>query len=223
MKPSFRCNFFENSNRQKQFASLKFPWLNFKKEAKLANFPEIYVSTDIETDGRDPGNNSMLSIGSAAYFADKTLISTFSANLETLPDAIGDSETMKWWGTQPEAWAACRKDCVSPVVAMKDYLEWLEQLPGRIIFVAYPLAFDYPFVTYYLRKFTDKNPFGFSAIDIRSYIMGLRGKDYRHSGIEYLPKRFFDDLPHTHVALDDALEQGALFCNLLAEQGFEKS
>ena len=26
----------------------------------------------------------------------------------------------------------------------------------------------------------------------------------------------FDELPHTHVALDDALGQGALFCNMLA-------
>jgi hypothetical protein len=31
-----------------------------------------------------------------------------------------------------------------------------------------------------------------------------------------LPKEWFDDLPHTHVALDDALEQGALFCNMLS-------
>lgn len=27
----------------------------------------------------------------------------------------------------------------------------------------------------------------------------------------------FDNLPHTHVAVDDALEQGALFCNMLSE------
>gem|GEM_PF-6694880 len=33
-----------------------------------------------------------------------------------------------------------------------------------------------------------------------------------------MPKRWFDRLPHTHVALDDAMEQGALFCNILAEQ-----
>jgi hypothetical protein len=32
-----------------------------------------------------------------------------------------------------------------------------------------------------------------------------------------MPKRWFDRLPHTHQALDDALEQGALFCNMLAE------
>jgi len=91
------------------------------------------------------------------------------------------------------------------------YRKWLEELPGRIIFVGYPLAFDYPFVSYYLQHFAGKNPFGFAAIDIRSYAMGLRGT-------HYLPKRFFDDLPHTHIALDDALEQGALFCNMLAEQ-----
>ena len=43
---------------------------------------EIYVSTDIEADGPVPGINSMLSFASAAYRADKTLVATFSANLE---------------------------------------------------------------------------------------------------------------------------------------------
>jgi len=31
------------------------------------------------------------------------------------------------------------------------------------------------------------------------------------------PKEWFDKLPHTHKALDDAIGQGALFCNILAE------
>jgi hypothetical protein len=30
-------------------------------------------------------------------------------------------------------------------------------------------------------------------------------------------KRWFDPLPHTHVAHDDAIGQGALFCNMLKE------
>ncbi len=30
-----------------------------------------------------------------------------------------------------------------------------------------------------------------------------------------MPKKWFDALPHNHVALDDAIEQGALFCNML--------
>jgi len=56
---------------------------------------DIYVSTDIEADGEVPGKHSMLSIGSAAYLADKTLLGTFSINLETLPEATPDPKTME--------------------------------------------------------------------------------------------------------------------------------
>ena len=38
---------------------------------------------------------------------------------------------------------------------------------------------------------------------------------YRDSTKKQMPRAWFDDLPHTHVALDDAIEQGALFCNIL--------
>src|SRR5206468_6492048 len=51
--------------------------------------PEIYVSTDVETDGPIPGPHSLLSFASAAYRADKTLLGTFAANLHTLPAARG--------------------------------------------------------------------------------------------------------------------------------------
>jgi hypothetical protein len=79
--------------------------------------PEIYVSTDVETDGPVPGPHSMLSFASAAYLADKTLVGTFSANLETLPGAGGHADTVRWWETQPEAWAAGRRDLRPPVVS----------------------------------------------------------------------------------------------------------
>ena len=77
--------------------------------------PEIYVSTDIEADGPIPGPHSMLSFGSAAYREDKTLVSTFSANLELLPGASGEPKTMAWWATQPEAWAAAAESWLAPL------------------------------------------------------------------------------------------------------------
>jgi hypothetical protein len=46
--------------------------------------------------------------------------------------------------------------------------------------------------------------------------MALLGADYRDSVKRNMPRDWFDDLPHTHVALDDAMGQGALFCNMLA-------
>jgi hypothetical protein len=47
--------------------------------------------------------------------------------------------------------------------------------------------------------------------------MALTNSNWQRTTKEYLPRRWWDPLPHTHVALDDALEQGAIFCNMLAE------
>jgi hypothetical protein len=46
--------------------------------------------------------------------------------------------------------------------------------------------------------------------------MALMGAEYRESTKRNMPRAWFDALPHTHVALDDAKGQGALFCNMLA-------
>jgi hypothetical protein len=177
---------------------------------------EIYVSTDVETDGPIPGPHSMLSFGSAAYRADKSLISTFTANLDLLPGATGAPQTMEWWKTQPEAWAACRSNLQAPETAMKNYLAWLKQLPGKPVFVAYPAGFDFLFVYWYLIRFAGESPFSHSALDIKTYAMALLKSGYRDATKRNMPRKWFDPLPHTHCALDDAIEQGALFCNMLA-------
>lgn len=178
---------------------------------------EIYISTDVETDGPIPGPHSILSIGSAAYTADKVLVSTFSANLETLPGARPHPKTAEWWAKQPEAWAACRKDLESPERAMRRYVTWIKALDGKPVFVAYPAGFDFMFVYWYLIKFVGESPFSHSALDIKSFAMALLKTNYRESTKRNMPKRWFDKLPHTHVALSDAIEQGALFCNILRE------
>jgi hypothetical protein len=178
---------------------------------------EIYVSTDIEADGPIPGPHSMLSLASAAFRADKTLVATFSANLETLPGASGDPKTMDWWKTQPAAWEACRRELEPPETAMRRYAAWLQSLPARPVFVGYPAAYDFLFVYWYLMRFVGQSPFSHSALDIKTYAMAMLCKPYRESSKRGMPRHWFDELPHTHVALDDALGQGALFCNMLAE------
>lgn len=184
----------------------------------MSRHEELYVSTDIETDGPTPGLNSMLSLGSAVYDARKRLIGTFSANLQTLPEAAPHPVTQKWWTGQPEAWRLCREDTESPPVVMERYRDWVERLPGRPVFVGYPVTFDFSFVNYYLMRFSGANPFGFAALDIKTYAMAVLGGEFRGTVKREMPAHWFDDLPHTHVALDDAIEQGALFCNLLHER-----
>jgi len=178
---------------------------------------EVYVSTDVETDGPIPGPHSMCSFASAAYLADKSVVGTYSANLELLPGASPDPERMDWWASHPEAWEMCRVDPRPPEVVMPEYVGWVESLPGTPVLVAYPVGFDFAFMYWYLMRFVGRSPFRHHGIDIRSYAMGMLKRSYEDASWHHYPRRWFDDLPHTHLALDDALRQGALFCNMLRE------
>jgi len=180
---------------------------------------EIYVSTDVETDGPIPGPNSMLSLGAAAYLPDGQMVGTFSVNLETLPLASGHPDTMAWWKGRPEQWAECRKDLKSPKEAMVSYVAWVEKLGGAPVFVGYPATFDFLFVYYYMISFVGRSPFSFSALDIKSYACAKLGLPFRQTTKKNMPLKWFLGLPkHTHVAVDDAIEQGALFIKILNDR-----
>jgi len=180
---------------------------------------EIYVSVDVESDGPIPGPNSMLSIGAAAYL-DGTLVDTFEANLKTLPGAQPNAGTMEWWKTQPEAWKICRENPQPPEKAMNEFSDWLHALPGKPVCVCYPAGYDFTFVYWYLINFTGASPFGFQALDIKTYAMAVLGKPFRKVSKKTMPKKWFEGLPkHTHRAVDDAIEQGALFCRIMEDTG----
>ena len=179
--------------------------------------PEIYVSTDIEADGPIPGPHSMLSFASVALDRSGTELGSFSANLKTLPGAEGDPKTMAWWQTQPAAWEACRKEPRDPAEAMPAYVDWVEALPGKPVFVAFPLLFDMMFVYWYLIRFVGRSPFSHSGIDIKTLAyVGMGGNYYRSATKRNMPRHWLPPRTrHTHVALDDAREQGELFINIL--------
>lgn len=110
--------------------------------------PEIYVSTDVEADDPIPGPHStMLSFALAAFAEDKQLIGTFSANLETLEGAAAHPVQVAWWKTQPDAWEACHRDLQKPEIALPAYVDWVEKLPGKPVFVAYPAGFDFTYMS----------------------------------------------------------------------------
>jgi hypothetical protein len=67
-----------------------------------------------------------------------------------------------------------------------------------------------------MMNFAGESPFSHSALDIKTYAMAVMGTEYRESTKRNMPRAWFDQMPHTHVALDDAKGQGALFCNMLA-------
>ncbi len=65
--------------------------------------------------------------------------------------------------------------------------------------------------------FASRSPFSHSAVDIKTYAMALLRCEYGGSAKSHMPDRWIPNRPHTHLALDDAIEQGELFCNMLAE------
>jgi DNA polymerase III alpha subunit (gram-positive type) len=182
---------------------------------------EIYISIDIETDGPCPGVNSMISLGAAAYDWDGTLVDTWTMNFERIPDGVQNPSTMDFWSENPEAWEASTKDPVSPDVAIKSFYDWVRGLAKRTkktaVCVAYPAGFDFSFVYYYLMKYVKNSPFSFACLDIKTFAMAALKGGYRSTSKRRMPKHWFPDLPHTHVALDDAKEQGLIFCNILKD------
>ncbi|GAB4140293.1 MAG: hypothetical protein Fur0037_06760 [Planctomycetota bacterium] len=179
---------------------------------------EIFVSTDVEANGPIPGAYSMLSLASVALRHDGAELGRFAANLEELPGAGRHPDTMAWWKGFPEAWAACRADPEEPSAVMQRYAAWLDALPGPAVFVGYPATWDFGFVYWYLIRFVGRSPFGHSALDVKTLAMSLLGLPFRSAVKRNFPDGWKDDgLPHTHVAMDDALEQGRMFLAMMRE------
>ena len=181
--------------------------------------PEVYVSIDIEADGPIPGLYSMLSVGAAA-FVDGQVKSVFEANLKELEGARQHPETMKFWAKNQEAWETARQTLQDPADVMPEFFLWVENLKefGIPIPVMYPQSFDGPFISYYFHRFVGSNPFGIRGLDIKSYMMATLGLPYGAIWKRNLPKHWFDpSTPHTHKALDDALEQGKIFMHVLEQ------
>jgi hypothetical protein len=159
----------------------------------------------------------MLSLGAVAYDETGQTVAEYSADLETLPGAEGHPDMQAWWQHFPEAWAACRAEPRDPGQVMQEFAAWIARLPGNAIFVAWPATWDFMWIYWYFIRFTGLRPFGEHGVDMRSYAMGMRKRPFRESGKPYLPKRWFSVHPHTHVALEDAREQGELFINMRQE------
>lgn len=171
---------------------------------------EIYISVDIETAGPIPGEYSMLSLGTCVIGQpDKTFyVELKPINNNFVQEAIEisqfDLDKLAQSGDDPER-------------AMKTFGNWVQQIVGdaKPVFVGFNASFDWSFVNWYFHKFTDENPFGFAALDIKAYYMGFSGCKWSETTSRKLPDEIKSSQPLTHNALDDALSQGEIFTNLL--------
>lgn len=110
-----------------------------------------------------------------------------------------------------------------PAQAMEEAADWVRSESDglRPVLVAYPVAFDWSFLYWYFQQFTkDGSPFGHSScLDIRTLYQAVTGAVFDRSSKAAMPRELLPSAPHTHNALDDAVEQGELFANLMELAG----
>ena len=81
--------------------------------------------------------------------------------------------------------------------------------------VAIPAAYDAMWTQWYLRRFVGDDPFRRRAIDLKTLAMVAMGAGFRATTKSSLPRHWRPRAKHTHVAVDNAVEQGELFVNIV--------
>lgn len=189
----------------------------------MANgYPEIYVSVDIETTGPTPLKHILLSIGAAAYFEDGERVGTFSHNLLPIPNMpsgfqVWDSDTEQFWKARPEALHATQIDRIPAQSALRAFSDFLRNLPGLPVFTAYPAGFDFSWIFTVAGFFDIELGLNWSALDIKTLAMAAGNTGYRDAVKAGWKKSWKTKGRHTHIALDDAIEQGESFIKILRD------
>jgi DNA polymerase III epsilon subunit-like protein len=168
---------------------------------------ETWFSVDIEAAGPVPGEYSMLSLGACLV---RDTAQSFYVELKPITRNV-DPSALAVAGFDLEQLA---REGTDPADAMPAFAAWVEQLtpPDSVpVFAAYPLAFDWMFVAYYLHRFAGRNPFGYSGFDVKSFYMGASGVGWRGTSVKHLLDVAVD---LTHNAREDAIAQAELLVKL---------
>lgn len=168
---------------------------------------EIFISVDIEASGPIPGEFSMLSVGACRI---DNFNETFECKIKPI-NTKSDPAALKATGLSLETF---EQNGILPVEAMKNFAAWLDKQSNnseRLVFVGFNAPFDWSFVNYYFLKYFGKNPFGFSALDIKAYYMGITGCQWSETSSSQISEKVNPTRIGDHNPLHDALYQAELF------------
>lgn len=169
--------------------------------------PECLISVDVETAGSVPSLYAMLSIGACLVDDPET---GFYAELAPERDAVMPG-ALEVSGL---SMAELARTGLPPAEAMTRFAAWLDEVvPDEAIpvFLGFNTPFDWMFVADYFERHLGRNPFGHSAVDIKSYFMGKTGTSWLRTSMKFLSPRYLGGAPLSHNALGDARDQAALF------------
>lgn len=174
---------------------------------------ETLISVDVETAGPHPSGYSMLSIGACPV---DDPANGFYLELKPINDQM-TTEALSIGGLTLDH---LESNGVEPGEAMQRFADWIAEVvpDGDVaVFVGFNAAFDWMFVCDYFQRFLGRNPFGYSAIDIKSYYLGMAGGSWAETSLRFLSPHYLDGRPLSHNALGDARDQATLFAAIAAD------
>jgi DNA polymerase III epsilon subunit-like protein len=174
---------------------------------------EVLISVDVETSGQSPSVGSLLSIG-ACLVTDPSV--GLYLELKPAPDRPWSAEAEGVHRLQRER---LEREGLEPAEAMARFAQWVEQQAsgGWPLFVGFNAPFDWMFVADYFWRHLGRNPFGISALDLKSYYMGRDAIElWEQTRRVHTDARLGLAPDHSHNALEDAQGQARLAQVLLS-------
>lgn len=175
---------------------------------------EIYISVDVEAAGPNPSDYSLLSIGACLVSEPDQ---AFYVELKPVNERA-----------RPEAMAVCDLSLTTlaerglpPAEAMSRFAAWVNaEVPNgqHPVFVGFNAPFDWMFINDYFHRFLGHNPFGYAALDLKAFYMGMTGLCWSQTRMEFVAERYLGGRPLTHNALRDAQDQAEIFRAMLRER-----
>jgi hypothetical protein len=183
---------------------------------------DVYFSADVETDGSIPGPYSLLSFALvyAGRFDGKRFVQptaydqTFYRELKPISERF-QPDALRINGLDRDRLIREGDD---PARAMTDAARWVRSVAGgaRPVLVAFPLSFDWTWLYWYFVAFSrDGSPFNHSScFDIKTAYAVKTRLPIARAGRASIAQALKSSRPHTHNALDDAIEQAEVFANV---------
>jgi DNA polymerase III epsilon subunit-like protein len=168
---------------------------------------EVLISVDVEASGESPSTGSLLSVG-ACLVRDPSV--GIYLELKPEPDRAWSADAE---GVHHLARARLEREGLDPEEAMRRLAEWVDEVAGTgwPVFVGFNAPFDWMFVADCMWRHLGRNPFGISALDLKSLYMGRYGAArWEETRKVHVERRLGLRVEHTHHALEDARDQARL-------------
>lgn len=190
----------------------------FKK--KYMGKSAVYASLDIESDGNNPMQYSMRSIGISLFLeGSNKVFDTFYRTILPRPGTCPEEKCMtNFWKKNLDQWNHVNENPSTPSDVMYDLSKWLKfhDKTLSVKWVASPANFDWMFLKCYYELFAPpetKYDIGFFCHDLSSL---LRAYIVMHkiSDSQSFKKDLSENALYNHNALDDSICQGVMYMNL---------